>query len=74
MRLIRNTASNAAELYKLLGNNNTVFHGYYGHVQVNRYSLLINPAADSIIVYAHDGSEYNVYIRSILTVLDYECN
>lgn len=74
MKLIRNTASNAAELHKLLGNNNSVFTMNFGHVQVNRYSLLANPTANAIIVYSHDGSDYEVYIKSILTILDYECN
>jgi hypothetical protein len=74
MRLIKNTATNAAELYKLLGNNNTVYYKRLGMVQVNKLKLLINPADDGVVVYTHDGSDYEIYIKEISEVIDLNLN
>ena len=73
MRLIKNNANNAAELYKLLGNNKTVLT-QYGIVHVNKFDLLSNPANDSVVVYTKDGSDYEIYIRYVLSVVDMDLN
>ena len=74
MRLIKNTASNAAELYKLLGNNNTVYYKRLGMVQVNKLELLENPASGAVVVYTHDGSDYSIFIQDIVEVFDFDLN
>jgi len=74
MRLIKNTALNAAELYKLLKAGNTVYHKRLGPVQVNKLELLTNPASDAVTVYTRDGSDYESFIESIDMILDYEPN
>jgi hypothetical protein len=74
MRIIKNTAVNAAELYKLLTNSNTVYYTRLGMVQVNKYYLLTNPASDSVTVYTHDGSDYDIYIKEIKGVIDFSPN
>jgi len=74
MRLIKNTATNAAELYKLLGNNNTVYYKRLGMVHVNRFDLLTNPASDGVVVYTHDGSDYEIYINEIVEVVEFDLN
>ena len=74
MRLIKNTALNAAELYKLLGNNNTVYYKRLGMVQVNKLELLENPASNVVVVYTHDGSDYSIFINDIVEVFDFDLN
>jgi len=75
MRLIKNVASNRAELYKLLGNNNTVIRGnLYPYPQINRMDLLEDPASTSIVLYAKDGADYEVYIKSITHIVDFDLN
>lgn len=74
MRLIKNTASNAAELYKLLGNNNTVYYKRLGMVQVNKLELLENPASNIVVVYTHDGSDYSIFIQDIVEVFEFDLN
>jgi hypothetical protein len=74
MRLIKNTATNAAELYKLLAGNNTVYYRRLGMVQINRRELLTNPASDGAIVYTRDGSDYEVYIKDITEVIEFDLN
>jgi hypothetical protein len=74
MRLIKNTATNAAELYKLLGNNKTVYYKRLGMVHVNKFDLLTNPANDGVVVYTRDGSDYEIYIKEIAGVIDLNLN
>jgi hypothetical protein len=74
MRLIKNTASNAAELYKLLAGSNTVYYQRLGMVQINKLTLLTNPAGLVATVYTHDGSDYNVYIDEIKEILEFDLN
>ena len=74
MKLIKNTASNAAELYKLLAGSNTVYYQRLGMVQINKLSLLTNPAADYATVYTHDGSDYDVYIDEIKEIVEFDLN
>lgn len=74
MKAIKNTALNAAQLYKLLGNSNTVYYNRLGYVQVNKHSLLMNPAGDSVTVYTQDGSDYDVYINEIKGIIDFDLN
>lgn len=74
MRIIKNTALNAAQLYKLLGNGNTVYYKRLGCVQVDKHSLLTNPASDSTTVYTDDGSDYDVAILEIHGVIDFDLN
>lgn len=74
MRLIKNTAKNAAELYKLLAGSNTVYYKRLGMVQINKFDLLLNPAADYATVYTHDGSDYDVYIDEIKEIVEFDLN
>jgi hypothetical protein len=74
MRLIKNTATNAAELYKLLGNNNTVYYKRLGMVHVNKKELLCNPASDGVVVYTHDGSDYEIYINEVIEIVEFDLN
>ena len=74
MRLIKNTATNAAELYKLLGNGNTVYSKRLGPVQINKLSLLTNPACDYVTVYTQDGSDYDEYIDELKAIVEFNLN
>jgi len=74
MRLIKNTATNAAELYKLLAGSNTVYYKRLGMVQINKLELLTNPASNGVIVYTRDGSDYEIYISDIADVLEFDLN
>jgi hypothetical protein len=65
MNLIKNTATNAAELYKQLSNGRMVYHKRLGPVHVNKMELLTNPASTSVTCYTHDGSDYGIYISEI---------
>jgi hypothetical protein len=75
MNLIKNTATNAAELYKLLGNNNTIKHpSFYPNPQLDRHGLLLNPASKTVTVYEHDGSDYTINISEITNSVNYNLN
>ena len=74
MRLIKNTAKNAAELYKLLSGSNTVYYKRLGMVSINKYELLLNPAADYATVYTKDGSDYGIYIDEIKGIVEFDLN
>ena len=65
MNLIKNTATNAAELYKQLVSGRMVYHKRLGPVHVNKMELLTNPASTSVTCYTHDGSDYDTYISDI---------
>jgi hypothetical protein len=74
MRLIKNTATNAAELYKLLAGSNTVYYKRLGMVQIDKLELLTNPASDGATVYTRDGSDYGIYISEIAEVVEFDLN
>jgi len=74
MNLIKNTATNAAELYKLLGNNKTVYHNRLGPVHVNKLEMLTNPASSVVTVYTHDGSDYDTNIVELKGIVNFNNN
>ena len=74
MQLIKNTASNAAELYKLLGNNKMVYYNRLGPTHIDKSKLLLNPASNSVTVYTKDGSDYDVYINEITAIINQNLN
>lgn len=70
MKLIKNTATNCAELYKLLGQGNRVeYKNFFPNPSIDKLSLLFNPAGDSVVLYTRDGSDHTVYIKDIKNVM-----
>jgi hypothetical protein len=75
MSLIKNTATNAAELYKLLTNADAIqCQGFWPNPSFNKNELLLNPASKTITVYERDGSDYTVTIANIINIVTYELN
>jgi hypothetical protein len=70
MKVIKNTATNCAELYKLLGQGNRVeYKNFFPNPSIDKLSLLTNPAGDSVVLYTRDGSDYSVYISEIKNLI-----
>ena len=75
MSLTKNTATNAAELYKLLINADAIQHpSFWPNPSFNRTELLLNPASKTMTVYERDGSDYTISIESIQNIITYETN
>ncbi len=74
MLILKNTATNAAELYKLLGNSKIVYHKRLGPVHVNKLEMLTNPASAVVTVYTHDGSDYDTSIVELKGIVDFNNN
>ena len=74
MNLIKNTATNAAELYKQLSNGRMVYHKRLGPVHVNKMELLTNPASTSLTCYTQDGSDCGMYIDEIKGLIEVRLN
>jgi hypothetical protein len=74
MLILKNTATNAAELYKLLGNSKIVYHKRLGPVHVNKLEMLTNPASDVVTVYTQDGSDYDTSIVELKGIVDFNNN
>jgi hypothetical protein len=74
MLILKNTATNAAELYKLLGNSKIVYHKRLGPVHVNKLAMLTNPASNVVTVYTHDGSDYDTNIVELKGIVDFNNN
>ena len=73
MSLTKNTATNAAELYKLLTNANAIQHpSFWPNPSFNKNELLLNPASKTITVYERDGSDYTISIESIKNIVTYD--
>jgi hypothetical protein len=73
MSLVKNTATNAAELYKLLSKADAIQHpSFWPNPGLNRMDLLLNPAATDAVVYERDGSDYTISIKSITNIVTYE--
>ncbi len=74
MLILKNTATNAAELYKLLGSNRMVYHKRLGPVHVNKLDMLTNPASAVVTVYTQDGSDYDTSIVELKGIINLNCN
>jgi len=75
MSLTKNTATNAAELYKLLTNADAIQHpSFWPNPHFNKTELLLNPASKTMTVYERDGSDYTISIESISAIVTYEIN
>lgn len=75
MSLIKNTATNAAELYKLLTNADAIQHpAFWPNPSFNKLELLLNPASKTMTVYERDGSDYTIEISSIKNIVTYDLN
>ena len=73
MSLIKNTATNAAELYKLLSKADAIQHpSFWPNPSFNKNELLLNPASKTMTVYERDGSDYTIEIGSIQNIVTYE--
>ena len=73
MSLTKNTATNAAELYKLLTNADAIQHpSFWPNPCFNKTELLLNPASKTMTVYERDGSDYTISIASIEHIVTYE--
>ena len=73
MSLIKNTATNAAELYKLLSKADAIQHpAFWPNPHFNKNELLLNPASKTMTVYERDGSDYTISIASIKHIVTYE--
>jgi hypothetical protein len=73
MSLTKNTATNAAELYKLLTNADAIHHpSFWPNPHFNKTELLLNPASKTMTVYERDGSDYTISIASIKHIVTYE--
>jgi len=75
MSLIKNTATNAAELYKLLSKADAIQHpAFWPNPHFNKNELLLNPASRTMTVYERDGSDYTIEIASIKNIVTYDLN
>jgi hypothetical protein len=75
MSLIKNTATNAAELYKLLSKADAIQHpAFWPNPHFNKNELLLNPASKTMTVYERDGSDYTIEIASIKNIVTYDLN
>ena len=75
MSLIKNTATNAAELYKLLSKADAIQHpAFWPNPHFNKNELLLNPASKTMTVYERDGSDYTIEIASIRNIVTYDLN
>lgn len=75
MSLTKNTATNAAELYKLLSKADAIqLPSFWPNPSFNKLDLLLNPASKTMAVYERDGSDYTIEIASIKNIVTYDLN
>ena len=73
MSLIKNTATNAGELYKLLANADAIQHpSFWPNPSFNKKDLLLSPDDTDMVVYTRDGSDYTINIKNITNIVKYE--